>query len=190
MKVEARRTYLAKISKQVPVNPLPPRLQSYTFANFQKTPYNKDALDAVQKFVRTFVKNTEGEGIMLYGSVGTGKTHLAAATINALKDDFRTAYAYVPSLLEALRNRTTDLETLLPVRFLVLDDIGSERETEWVNERLLILVEGRINNRLPTLFTTNYDPINLAKRLGQRLHSRITGHNVARLMKGPDRRQE
>ena len=107
--------------------PLPPALRNHTFANFQVESFNRQAYSVCRKFAANFVKVTDGKGLILCGKSGRGKTHLACAIINAIKDQHSTAFAHIPTLLEQLRQGKGNLEQLIGVDLLVLDDLGSER---------------------------------------------------------------
>ena len=54
-----------------------------------------------------------------------------------------------------------------------MDDLGSERESDWALEKLLIIVDGRLNAYKPTVFTTNFNLEELEVQVGIRLASRI-----------------
>ena len=79
--------------------------------------------------------------------------------------------------------RTTELEVLRPVMtadLLVLDDLGAEKTSEWVDETMNLIVNTRYNERRLTIFTSNYqdipddtDPNSLLFRIGFRMRSRL-----------------
>jgi len=79
--------------------------------------------------------------------------------------------------------RTTELEVLRPVLqadLLVLDDLGAEKTSEWVDETMNLIVNTRYSERRLTLFTSNYpdipddtDPNSLLFRIGARMRSRL-----------------
>lgn len=171
-----------------PTHPLPLGLQDKTFENFRVTALNREVYEECRLFVKNFAKHQQGMGILLLGSSGTGKTHLAAAIANGLRDKYSVAFVYVPTLLEKMRNSDVSLEPLLAADLLIMDDIGSEKPSSWTMERLLIIVDGRLNNLKPTVFTTNYNVKDLDARLGMRTASRILGNNVQLLLAGPDYR--
>jgi DNA replication protein DnaC len=63
---------------------------------------------------------------------------------------------------------------------LILDDLGAEKPSEWVEETMNLIVNTRYNERRPTIFTTNYEDVPddgeidaLKARVGFRLHSRL-----------------
>ena len=79
--------------------------------------------------------------------------------------------------------RTTELEVLRPVMtadLLVLDDLGAEKTSEWVDETMNLIVNTRYSERRLTIFTSNYqdipddtDPNSLLFRIGFRMRSRL-----------------
>jgi DNA replication protein DnaC len=73
------------------------------------------------------------------------------------------------------------LRPVMNAELLVLDDLGAEKPSEWVEETMNLIVNTRYNERRPTIFTTNYinmpdevdDVDSLKARVGFRLHSRL-----------------
>jgi DNA replication protein DnaC len=125
--------------------------------------------------------------LWLYGSAGTGKTHLAAAIVHALVGSGRSMmFVYVPTLLDDLRDsyrsgNDSALEQSEPARvdLLVLDDLGVEKRTDWAAERLNTVVNYRNVHRKPTVVTSNHSPDGLAERLDGRLVSRLMDNGKA-----------
>jgi DNA replication protein DnaC len=162
------------------------RLKRYTFANFKPyvSPGAARAVERVEDYLARWEENREaGRGLYLCGGVGTGKTHLAVAVLNEIvrKKRMPSLFVTVPELLDNLREtynkpgRNLDewMDAVQNADLLVLDDLGSERPTEWVRERIFVIVNHRYREALPTIFTSNIGPKDLAAQLGERTASRI-----------------
>lgn len=188
---QAIRNNIDEIRINVPHGPaLPIALQSHTFKNFKIESFNREAFNYCKQFSTNFSKITDGKGLLLCGKSGRGKTHLACAIINELQAKHHsTAFAHIPTFLERTRQGRGDLERLLTVDLLVLDDLGSERESDWALEKLLVIVDSRLNALKPTVFTTNYNVEELELRVGSRLASRILYNSLDVVVQGPDWRE-
>ena len=162
------------------------RMKGYALDNFdpQISKSTQKALAKVMDYVINWKENQEaGRGVYFCGDVGTGKTHLAVAVMNELIKRKRvpSLFVTVPELLDNLRGTYNDpgrnidewMDAVKNADFLVLDDLGSERPTEWVRERLFVVINHRYREQLPTLFTSNIGPKDLAAQLGERTASRI-----------------
>jgi DNA replication protein DnaC len=124
----------------------------------------------VLRHVRDYVQHVderldEGTGLWFHGDVGTGKTSISMLVAKAADQAGRSVAVYsVPQLLATIR-RTYEtgaedsydalMRRLTGVDLLVLDDLGAERQTEWVIEQLYMLVNERWQNRGAVLVTTN-----------------------------------
>jgi DNA replication protein DnaC len=120
----------------------------------------------VRAFTRSIEENLEGgRGLWFDGPVGTGKTSLAILVAKAVKDAGRSYAVYpVPRLLAEIK-RTFDRDAsdsymgffrrLCTVDLLVLDDLGAEKQTEWVLEQLYSIVNERWQDRRSIVVTTN-----------------------------------
>jgi DNA replication protein DnaC len=185
---------------------VPPRYAACEFSNFVTYP-NPRLLKAVESAKRFAEKFPAVEkGLLIIGPPGIGKTHLALA---ALKQVVRTTAAHARyydtrSLLIKIRStynsltRTAEMDVIRPVmdaELLVLDDLGAERLTDWVEETMNAIVNTRYNAKLPTIFTSNWedtpgtdDMNSLHVRVGFRLHSRLSEMCEFLEFDGPDYR--
>ena len=112
------------------------------------------------------------KGLYLHGNFGTGKSYLLAALLNELENKFkiRIEIIYFPELLRKLMedlNLVGDkLYYLENIDILLLDDIGAEKVTEWGRDEILgTILQTRMNNGMPTFFTSNLNIIELEKHL-------------------------
>lgn len=139
----------------------------YTEKNLEN--FNQFKQPKAHKMAQAYLENWQhmqksGQGILFVGDVGTGKTHLAFAILNALiRKGVNGLATTVPDLMDDLRpkrDETTErqaeqIEALKTVDLLLLDDLGAQRNTPWVTERLFIIINARYNSLRPTIITSN-----------------------------------
>src|SRR5688500_10958960 len=173
---------------------VPPRYRKCDLDTFVTYP-NEKLLGAVKQ-ARRFVDEfpASGRGLCLIGPPGIGKTHLAVAVLRRviLSKGARGLFYDTRDLLRVIRStynplvRTAEMDILRPVmeaNLLVLDDLGSEKTSEWVEETMNLIVNTRYNERRHTIFTSNYEDtpeealenqdFTLKERIGFRIHSRL-----------------
>ena len=112
------------------------------------------------------------KGLYLHGNFGTGKTFLLACLLNELKYKFGISIEiiYFPQLLRQLKEDLNsvgeEIYYLENVDILLLDDIGAEKVTEWGRDEILgTILQTRMNNSMPTFFTSNLTITELEKHL-------------------------
>lgn len=167
---------------------IPRRYHHCTLANFEThTDSQRTAHRKATRLVEQFP--AVDKGLLFYGDAGVGKTHLAVALLKAIVDRCRARALFFESreLLKMVRDTygggdARELDVLKPVleaEFLVLDDLGAEKKSEWVDETIGLIVNTRYSERRVTVFTTNLsdsnntEPTSFAYQLGLRTRSRL-----------------
>ena len=102
----------------------------------------------------------EGKGLLLYGTVGTGKSHMAACIANHLIDHdqkvLMTNFATLVNVLQSsFDGRQEYINSLNRYALLILDDLGAERKSEYMQEQVFNIIDARYRSGLPMIITTN-----------------------------------
>jgi DNA replication protein DnaC len=153
-------------------------LRRCTFENFEERPGAGEMFEAAQ----AWAQNPQG-WLVLLGSYGSGKTHLAAAVVNHLEMMLRPVlFVVVPDLLGHLRatfgpdsevEYDALFEAVRTVPVLALDDLAAENPTAWAQEKLYQILDYRTREELPTLITSNLLLEQFEGRLKTRLENRL-----------------
>lgn len=174
-------------------------------SQMQKWTFDKDdKRDArLSRVARNYVDNfvemkRKGKGLLLYGTVGTGKTFMSACIANALIEKgypcLVTNFARLTNTLSGMyEGKQQYLDSLNGFDLLVIDDLASERDTEYMAEIVQNIIDARYRSGLPLIITTNLSaeelkhPADIRK---QRVFSRLFEVCVPVEVKGVDRRKE
>lgn len=148
--------------------------------------------EKIKEILRTFPE----QSILLSGTTGSGKTHLAIATLRGLvqRDAIPKAAGYfsedavfttVPDLLLAIRSSFSrnDDEAELVGKYtnpavLVLDDLGADKATEWAITTLYLIIDKRNKELQPTIITTNLTMQEIENQYGARIASRLSDMRI------------
>ena len=169
---------------------IPPEYAECTVNNFDTSLYSdieaaKKVRKAAAEFISHFQKFREqGKGLYFYsGTKGSGKTRLACSMGNAiiLTQTMRVNFIKTIELLSVIKDtynkknaEITEKEAIDRIKkapFLIIDDIGAERPTEWTNSIFLNILDYRISHLLVTVFTSNVPQSKL--KLDERIVDRI-----------------
>lgn len=182
-----------KFSKLKNFSDMPENLKELKIKDFRidvyESPKNKDLATKAKHLIINYIKKyesvkTQATGLYLYSGIkGSGKTRLVVGLGNALVDVYkeRVKFCTTIKLLEEIKStygdseiKTTDLlEAIKTVPVLILDDIGTEKPSSWVNEMFYDIVNQRMLNNLITIYTSNCKIGELQH--DDRIKSRIAG---------------
>ena len=146
---------------------IPRRHAACSFDNY-RVPAGAASLHWALMKAKTLVNDYPAveRGLLLTGSVGVGKTHLAVAILQGLiSKGVSCLFCEFGSLLKQIQDsynpisKTSELKVLAPVyqaEVLVLDELGSTIPTDWVRDTMYQIINKRYNDKKLTIFTTNY----------------------------------
>lgn len=138
--------------------------------------------NAAKKYVENFETfKSKGQGLLFYGTVGTGKSFMAACIANALIDK---GYDVLMTTFERIEKTSFGMssgkqeyfDSLNKYSLLILDDLGTERDTDYMQEIVHTVVNNRSLANLPLIITSNLTSQELQNPVGirnQRIYSRI-----------------
>lgn len=159
---------------------------------------SKKASDMCRNYARRFDEfKKAGKGLILFGGVGTGKTFLASCIANELIDNgvpcLVTNFARIINTIQGMfEGKQKYLDSLSEFDLLVIDDLGIERNTEYVNELVYNIIDARYRSGKPMIITTNLkysDLYHTEDTSKARIYSRIIEMCLPVLVSGEDRRK-
>ncbi len=161
-----------RVARMIASTKIPRRYEHCSLDSFETafpsaTRSLKQAHISARKFVESYPLETRGTGLMLTGSIGVGKTHLAVGILQALVAERGATGLFYDyrDLLKQVQNsynrqvQATELEVLAPVfeaEILVLDELGASKPSDWVWDTVAHILNTRYNDRRTTIITTNY----------------------------------
>lgn len=183
------------------------RLRSVGFpdAEMSKWTFDKDdhTNEQISKIAHNYVSNfaqmkAKGKGLLFYGNVGTGKTFMSACIANELISQGHpclvTNFARLVNTLQGMwEGKQEYIDSLDNYSLLVIDDLASERDTEYMGEIVQNIIDARYRNGKPLIVTTNLTAEELnhpAEVRKQRIYSRLLEMCIPIQVTGKDRRKE
>lgn len=152
------------------------RLQDYNFDNFKATDINKKVIEIAKDYTKKCIENKQENGLIITGDSGVGKTHLAASILNELiEEDKLVLMGRLTLLLDMIKETFKDnsksenelIELFSNIDMVVIDDLGTEKISQWALDKLYTIIENRNENKLPTIITTKFDKERLLHRFKQ-----------------------
>ncbi len=192
---------------------IPKDVLAASFQHFVQDSQRFDAFRGLMEFclkVEPGSKAKKMKGIYLYGPLGVGKSYLLAATARKLASrGISTLMVYTPDFFREVKESLQDhslqnkLDALKKVPVLILDDIGAESLSPWARDEVLgAILQYRISENLPTLYSSNYNYTLLEEHLShsakggieimkaKRIMERIIHYTDAYFVDGLNRRME
>lgn len=202
-RLEAERKELEKKEQERKIE----RLRSVGFPDDEMASITFEADDRSNKKIshsaHAYVENFKQmyrshKGLLFYGSVGTGKTFISACIANALIDDgvsvLVTNFSRLVNTIAGMyEGKQAYLDHLNDFDLLIIDDLGAERDTEYMDEIVQSIIDSRYRSGKPLIVTTNLtaqelkNPLDIRK---QRIYSRLFEMCIPIEVKGKDRRKE
>lgn len=173
------------------------------FSTFSYAYYNKEIKDAttgltpyenmkkITSVAKNFIANFDQsyENLLLYGSAGVGKTFLTNCISKELLDTAHTV-VYLPSnqlfdILEKYKFSSKNEENyaitekyygILDCDLLIIDDLGTELNNNFINSQLYVCINERQLSRKSTIISTNFSLDDLSRQYSERIFSRITSN--------------
>ncbi len=177
---------------------IPNKYLKCTFENFKVNVPKALGLKKAKTLLYDFVelelfKSDKKQSFLIKGTVGSGKTHLCCAVARALvqKGFYDIVFIDFKEILDEIKAtfsysaEYSEADVLYPVlntSLLIIDDLGSERNTEWTEDVFARILNYRYNRDLPVVITTNFFdrqmpgvPVQetLEERIGRRMRSRL-----------------
>ena len=171
-------------------------MQYWTFDNDDNA--NAHISSVARKYVENFdTMRADGKGLLLYGTVGTGKTFAAACIANALIDKgfpcLVTNFSRLINTISGMYDgKQQYIDGLNRFTLLVIDDLATEADTDYRNEIVFNVIDSRYRAGLPLIVTTNLtaqELKNSAEIRKQRIYSRLFERCIPLEVKGVDRRR-
>lgn len=149
------------------------KLQEKNLENFYFDFSNKYVLDVVKDYINKNKETMQADSLIIMGKSEVGKTHLAAAIANKLIENNKIVLIdRLTNLLDRIRetyeNNTKSENELIElysnVDMLIIDDLGTEKISNWALEKLYTIIQNRYENRLPIIITTRFNKEGLIER--------------------------
>lgn len=163
------------------------RLRLCGFDTFSLSYYSGSDLDTMKhiyEYAKQYAESfdTDSESILMLGKTGLGKTHLSLAIADTvLKRGYSAVYDSIINILQNIEREhfgrehsTETYDKIMDAELLILDDLGTEYETQFNNSTVYNIINTRMNRCMPTIISTNLDYAEIRRRYDARVVSRIT----------------
>lgn len=170
------------------------------FCTFDRDDRSNEKLsDIAHRYVDNFDEMlSRSKGLLLYGTVGTGKTFISACIANALTDRgypcLVTNFARLINTISGMYDgKQAYIDGLSRFDLVVIDDLYAERDTEYMGEMVQNIIDSRYRSGRPLIVTTNLSKADLMQPTDirkKRIYSRLFEMCIPYEVKGVDRRKQ
>ena len=143
---------------------MPYDIKMAKMANIELETKRAKIIKWLKKFYDSYQKDEKQKGLYLYGSFGSGKTYMISALLNELSRlNYSVVIVYYPELIRSIKESFSSgedfyerMNKIKTCDLLLLDDIGAESVTAWNRDEILgTVLQYRMDNKMPTFFTSN-----------------------------------
>lgn len=158
-----RQDRIRKVSELRRMSLMDEKVRNASFSRFSVTDENKKLYKIARKYTENFpMMLKKGQGLLLYGDVGSGKSFTAGCIANYLIERMRPVVmtSFIQILEEFMRfgdDANMKIQTMMLADLLVIDDLGTERGTDFALEKVYEVIDARYRSGKPIILTTNLD---------------------------------
>ncbi len=155
------REAMLKVQRLKKASLMDEKFREATFSSFTTTKHNERNLKLCKRYATAFDTMLEkNQGLILWGSVGTGKSFAAACIANYLLDRgvpvIMTSLVKLLELIQGGEEKESDIIARMnSAKLVIFDDLGAERNTDYALEKVYNIVDSRYRKQKPMIFTTN-----------------------------------
>ena len=187
---EKRKHFRDIINKIYKQNYVGRKFQEQNFENFNINSENEIAVEVARDYTNKSIAKMQSEGLIITGESGLGNTHLAASIANKLiENDKIVLMGRLTMLLDIIKETFRDntksenelIELYSNVDMIIIDDLGTEKISQWALEKLYTIIQNRNENRLPIIITTRFDKQGLIERFSQSQDEQLVDAIISKL---------
>lgn len=178
-------------SRLIRTHHIPREILGASFADLEGDLQRVDAIEAIVSFCMSVQPGKEGtKGLYFYGPFGVGKSYMMAAAARKLAErGLASLMVYTPDFFREIKDALQDntvaekIQVLKEVPVLILDDIGAETLSPWARDEILgAILQYRVSENLPVLYTSNYTLDQLEEHLAYSQKAGVEQLKAMRIM--------
>jgi istB domain protein ATP-binding protein len=188
--IQKRKHFRDVINKLYKQNYNERKFQNLNFENFNINSGNEIAVKVAKDYTSKCIIKIQTKGLIITGESGFGKTHLAASIANKLIENEKIVLmGRLTTLLDMIKETFRDntksenelIELYSNVDMIIIDDLGTEKISQWALEKLYTIIQNRNENRLPIIITTRFDKQGLIERFSKSQDEQLVDAIISKL---------